>query len=81
MTTAIRMTPEHPLYVAALGLRFQAVKEHGNIKPCNLKSFESCFTVFRNKLQFWFNDPTGSTRLLSEEIPPSLNLQEVGHGG
>lgn len=46
----------------------QARKHYGEIWPCARKSWEECFTVIQGRLCFWFNDRTGSTRLIREAI-------------
>ncbi len=46
----------------------RAVRRYGTIRPCRGKSFTECFTVRDGSLQFWFNDATGNTHLLSHRM-------------
>lgn len=43
----------------------EAIKQHGEISPVALKNaFNECFTIIEDRLFFWFNDCTGSTRVI-----------------
>lgn len=47
----------------------QARHEYGTVEPCiNRPSLDQCFTIEGNKLVFWFNEPTRSTRVITREI-------------
>ena len=46
----------------------KAVALHGRIQPTRTrKSLEECFTTEDSKLIFWFNDETGTTKVLIKE--------------
>ena len=46
----------------------KAVALHGRILPTRTrKSLEECFTTEDSKLIFWFNDETGTTKVLIKE--------------
>ncbi len=46
----------------------KAVSLHGKIVPTQTRrSFEECFTTEESKLIFWFNDETGTTKVLIKE--------------
>jgi len=46
----------------------KAVSLHGKIVPPGTRrSLEECFTTQESKLIFWFNDETGTTRVLIKE--------------
>lgn len=53
---------------AQQALMDQARKHYGEIWPCARKSWEECFTVVQGRLCFWFNDRSGSTRLIRERL-------------
>jgi hypothetical protein len=47
----------------------KATNEHKNISPClRHEDFSNSFTIFENKVIFWFNTEDGSTRALVSEI-------------
>lgn len=50
----------------------KAIIRHGGINkitPCaGLKTFDDCFRVYQDELQFWYNDETGSTRMIRRKI-------------
>jgi hypothetical protein len=47
----------------------KATKEHKKISPClRHEDFSNSFTIFENKVIFWFNTEDGSTRALISEI-------------
>jgi hypothetical protein len=51
----------------------KAVAIHGRIEPtCTRKTLEECFTTEDSKLIFWFNDETGTTKVLIQEKSPQL---------
>jgi hypothetical protein len=51
----------------------QALAIHGRIKPtCTRRTLEECFTTEDSKLIFWFNDKTGTTKVLIQEQSPQL---------
>jgi len=46
----------------------RAMAIHGRIEPTRTRrTFEECFTIEDSKLIFWFNDETGTTRVLVQE--------------
>jgi len=46
----------------------KAVSLHGKIVPPQTRrSLEECFTTEESKLIFWFNDETGTTKVLIKE--------------
>jgi hypothetical protein len=46
---------------------------HGRIKPTRTRrTLEECFTTEDSKLIFWFNDETGTTKVLVKEQSPLL---------
>lgn len=48
------------------GMIAEARARHGEILPCvHRSSLENCFTMERGLLMFWFNDDSGSTRMIS----------------
>jgi hypothetical protein len=49
----------------------QAMAIHGRIEPtCTRSSLEDCFTTEDSKLIFWFNDASGTTKVLVKEQAP-----------
>lgn len=47
----------------------QARKKDGVIVPCSSKKdLESCFTNHGNELFFWYNDKTGTTKMMQKKI-------------
>jgi hypothetical protein len=50
----------------------KAVSLHGKIEPTSTReSLEECFTTEDSKLILWFNDKSGTTKvLIKEEDPP-----------
>jgi len=47
----------------------KAIEKHERIRPCADKSeFRECFSVFGNKLIFWYNTEDDSTHVLMEEM-------------
>jgi hypothetical protein len=51
----------------------KAMALHGRIEPTRTRrSFEECFTTEDSKLIFWFNDETGTTKVLVKEQSPRL---------
>ncbi len=46
----------------------EAIKKYGNISACENKTFEESFTQEEDMLIFWFNDESGSTRLITKNI-------------
>lgn len=47
----------------------EAIEQYGTINPVALKNaFNECFTTIEDKLVFWFNDCTGSTRVIMKEF-------------
>jgi hypothetical protein len=49
----------------------KAVKRHIKIFPCsNRKNFQECFTLYDDKLLFWYNTIDGNTHLLMQSISP-----------
>jgi hypothetical protein len=49
-------------------LRQRAEQQFGAIRPCGKKSFDECYTVFRDRLQFWFNTPDDNTHIVQEPL-------------
>jgi hypothetical protein len=46
---------------------------HGRIRPtCNRRTLEECFTTEDSRLIFWFNDETGTTKVLVKERASQL---------
>ena len=46
---------------------------HGRIEPtCTRRTLEECFTTEDSKLILWFNDKTGTTKVLIREHSPRL---------
>lgn len=42
---------------------------YGKIKPCGKReSFDECFTIYHDKILFWFNGSDDSTKILSETL-------------
>jgi hypothetical protein len=51
----------------------RALALHGRIQPtCTRRTLEECFTTEDSKLIFWFNDETGTTKVLMEDQSPQL---------
>jgi hypothetical protein len=49
----------------------RALALHGRIKPTSTrKTLEECFTTEDSKLIFWFNDESGTTKVLVQEQSP-----------
>ena len=47
----------------------EAIEKHGKIYPCERsKIFENSFTQEGDMLIFWFNDESGSTRIITKNI-------------
>ncbi len=47
----------------------KAIEKHERIHPCSNKGeFRECFSVFDNKLIFWYNTDDDSTHVLMEEL-------------
>ena len=47
----------------------KAILQHRAIMPCGNKTrFVDCFTIEKNKLYFWFNITSGTTKMLSAKI-------------
>lgn len=46
----------------------EAKHKYGKIKPCSGKAIDECFTVYKNKLMFWFNDEDNDTRIVSRNL-------------
>ena len=48
----------------------QAINKYINIYPVgrNTTFNDECFTMFRNKLMFWFNTKDGSTHIIKKDI-------------
>jgi hypothetical protein len=47
----------------------KAIDIYGVIKPCGQKkSIDDCFTVYSNRILFWFNDIDNSTKMLVHEL-------------
>jgi len=46
----------------------KAIKKYGDIKSCGSKTHEECFTQEGNILIFWFNDKSGSTRVITKNL-------------
>jgi hypothetical protein len=50
----------------------RALALHGKIEPTRTrKTLEECFTTEDSKLIFWFNDETGTTKVLVQEQSPA----------
>ena len=48
----------------------KAVALHGKIEPTrSRKTLDECFTTEDSKLIFWFNDETGTTKVLIKQEP------------
>ena len=46
----------------------KAMALHGRIAPtCTRRTLEECFTTQDSKLILWFNDETGTTKVLVQE--------------
>jgi hypothetical protein len=51
----------------------EAVQLHGRIEPTRTRrTFEECFTVEDSKIIFWFNDESGTTKVLVRERSAAL---------
>ncbi|UCF99170.1 MAG: hypothetical protein JSV89_06430 [Spirochaetaceae bacterium] len=51
----------------------KAVSLHGKIEPTRTRnSLEECFTTEDSKLILWFNDETGTTKVLVKEDAPQI---------
>jgi hypothetical protein len=49
----------------------KAMAIHGRIEPTRTRrTLEECFTTEDSKLIFWFNDETGTTKVLVQEQSP-----------
>jgi hypothetical protein len=49
----------------------KAMALHGRIEPTSTRrTLEECFTTEDSKLIFWFNDETGTTKVLVQEESP-----------
>ena len=49
----------------------KALTLHGRIEPTRTRrTLEECFTTEDSKLIFWFNDETGTTKVLIKEESP-----------
>jgi len=49
----------------------RAIQAHGfGIRPCAGRKFSQCYTVVGNMAVFWYNDASGSTRVVQEPLEP-----------
>jgi len=46
----------------------EAIKKHGNIFSCDGMQFKNCFTEEEGALIFWYNDKSGSTRVITKNL-------------
>jgi len=46
----------------------KALEKYGKIYPCENKKIEDCFTQEEDLLIFWFNDDSGSTRIVTDYL-------------
>ena len=44
----------------------EAIEKYGNISCCGNKTFEESFTQEGDMLIFWFNDDSGSTKIVTK---------------
>jgi len=46
----------------------EVIKKHGSRFPCENKTFEESFTQEGDILMFWFNDKSGSTKIITKNL-------------
>ncbi len=47
----------------------KAFKQFRKVYPCaSVSNFSECFSVFNNKIYFWFNTEDGNTHVLDSNI-------------
>jgi len=47
----------------------QAIAVYGEIRPCEGRSLQECFTVQDGRVFFWFNDGSGNTHAIVHPQP------------
>jgi hypothetical protein len=60
----------------------EARRRYGHIEPCEGRELGDCFTFEAGRLMLWFNDATGSTRMVTRRgADPSGADFFMGRGG
>jgi len=63
--TAVPIAPVFDEPLRSLLTRARAL--YGEVKPCSGKTWQQCISYHNGQPMLWFNDKTGSTRLVHGE--------------